>query len=969
MNSIKWSILIPFLFAFVSPGIHAQGLKAFKLPNGLNVFVWEDATVPEVFGMIAVNAGSKEEPEEYTGLAHYLEHLLFKGTDKIGSLDWEREKPLYEQIIAKYDDRAATTDPVLKEAISKEINELSLESSKYSLSNEFSAIVQGMGGNYLNAFTSYDMTTYFNKFPPGEIYKWLQLYSERLLHPVFRSFQYELETVYEEYNRSQDQAASREREFIFDRIFEGHPYARPVIGLQEHLKNPQLSQVHTFFNHWYVPDNMVLVLVGNVKTNEIVPLVKETFGRLERRPVPDRKVYPENPLKGRKEASAKVSQYPQVMLAFPGITAANEDAIAVEICTSILSNSNRTGLIDKLEIDGDMLSTGAYELKLKERGYLLISAVPYYDASQRRFESLKSTENALLKEIKKLQEGKFDDLLVQSVKSDLIRRYDLQMESRYSPSGYDLRAVAIAEQFFSGKDMGELLNYKELVAAVTTGQIKETAKKYFGPNYYALHLNEGKPAKTRELTKPELKPIEAVRGEESEYAKTFRLLPTKYMGNAFADMDEVKIKPINDRSKLFYTQNNENEIFTLTLKFGIGTGKMPKLELAAELMNNAGILGQMDAQAVKQEFSNLGASCRYFVDDSYLYVTLDGFETNLEASCNLLTRQILLPQLDEKQMNRLKGGYYQQRKIEMSVNEVISNALLEYLLYKDKSKFLDRLSLEEIGNLTISNLTGEFQRATDYEAQIHYVGTLPVDDVYAILSKNLPLKQGEKASSSPEIKDRVDYTENTVFFLPNSDAKQSTVYFYIPGDDYSKEQDPYREAFNEYFNGGFSGLVLQEIREYRSLAYTAGGYCIDPPVEHKKSGFFGLLGTQADKTLEAIEVYRELLNNMPRYPERLVNIKNFLKGAASLERPHYRNAGQVYEAWKRKGYAQSPAKTNLPVVDKLSFDDIVRFYNENVNGRPIAMAVVGNPKMIDEKALSKYGKVVRLSVSKVFSDQ
>jgi predicted Zn-dependent peptidase len=968
MKSLKL-ILFTFLCFFFCLNANAQGLKAFKLPNGLNVFVWEDENVSEVFGMIAVNVGAKEEPEEYTGLAHYLEHMLFKGTDKIGTLDWEKEKPIYEQIIAKYDERAATTDPVQQKALSKEINRLSVEASKYNLSNEFSAIVQGMAGDRLNAFTHYDYTVYYNMFPPGEIYKWLKLYSDRLINPVFRNFQYELENVYEEYNRSQDKPNEREAEFILSTLFEGHPYARPIIGWQDHLKNPQLSRLSQFYNDWYVPENMALILVGNIKTNEVIPFVRETFGRLENQPTPERKAYPETPLKGRKQVGAKVSQYPQVCLAFPGITTASEDAIALEVCTSILSNSNRTGLIDKLVIDGDLLSAGSDELKFKERGYIIVSAVPYYDAGQRRFESLKSTENALLKEIKKLQEGKFEDRLIQSIQSDLIRNYDLRMESHYDRSGFELKSRAIAEQFFSGKDMSELLDYKEIVASITTEQIKETARKYFGSNYYALHLNEGKPSKTKDLEKPDLDLVQTVRGAESNYAKEFRLLPVKHTKDAYANMNEVEIRPINDRSKLHYTYNPENEIFTLILKFGIGTEKMPKLELAAQLMNNAGIMGQMDAQAVKQEFSNLGATCRYSVNDSYLYVFLSGFEANLEASCQLMTRQILLPQLDEKQMNSLKGGYYQSRKIEKNSIADLSEAMQEYLLYQNKSKYLDRLSLEEINDLTVSNLTGEFQRATDYEAQIHYVGTLPVSDVYDILSKNLPLKEGEKASTSPEIRERVNYTENTIFFLPNHDAKQSAICFYIEGDNYTNEKDPYKDAFNAYFSGGFSSLVLQEIREYRSLAYSVGGTYVTPPLDNKKAYFIGILGTQADKTIEAIEIFTDLLNNMPQYPDRITDVKNFLKGSASIEKPYYRNASQMYEFWKQKGYTQSPAETNQQAIYNLTFDDIVRFYNENIKGRPIAIAIVGNPKMIDEKALAKQGKVIKLSASKVFSDE
>ena len=951
------------LFFFFAITTFAQGLKAFKLPNGLSVFIWEDNSIPNVYGMVSVKTGSVNDPAEYTGLAHYLEHMMFKGTDKIGALDWEKEKPIYEQIIAKYDENAATTDTTKRREISKEINRLTNEAAKYNLSNDFSNLSQSIGGENLNAATSYDNTVYYSSFPPGEIYKWLELNSERLLNPIFRSFQPELETVYEEYNRGQDQIQRRQTEFILSTIFAGHPYARSVIGLPEHLKNPQLSQLIKFYHDWYVAGNMALILVGNVNTNQIIPMIKEKFGRIENRSIPEQKQYPDNPVKGRKETNAKIGQLPQIVLAFPGITTQSEDEIALDICTSLLSNSNQTGSIDKLVIDGDLLGASANSISLLERGKVLVSAIPYYDTNQQRFESLKSTEKTLLNEIKKLQDGKFDDDVINSVKSNMIRDYDLGMENPMSI------ANAISEYFISGKNMEDLLNYKDRVAAITTDQIKNIAKKYFGSDYYAILLDEGKPAKGVELAKPGYDPIQPVRGTETEYSKIFHNLPFKYTTDAFANMDEITSRPINEHSKLYYTPNQENDIFTLTLKFGIGTDKMPKLALAANLMNNAGIMGQMSAQEVKQEFSNLGASCNYYVNESYLYVVLTGFESNLEASCNLLTRQILLPKLDEKQLNSLKNNYLQLRRIEKSSNERLGDAMREYMLYKDKSSYLDRLSASDIISLSVSNLTGEFQRATNYEAEMHYVGSLPEQQVYDVLSKNLPLRQGEMASTSPEIKDRVPYTENTVYFLPNSDAKQSTIWFYVDGDTYKKEQDPYINAFNEYFSDNFSGLVLQEIREYRSMAYSSYGYYSLPKVENKKANFLGYIGTQADKTMDAIAVYMDLLTNMPQYSDRISNIKNYLIETATVEKPLFRDASQVYQNWKLKGYSKSPAETNSPVYNNLSFDDIAKFYNEKIKGRPVIIGIVGDPKMIDEKALEKYGKVIRLSTSKVFSDK
>ncbi|MDR0546224.1 MAG: insulinase family protein [Dysgonamonadaceae bacterium] len=952
------------LCAVCSLNIHAQGLKAFQLPNGLQVFIWEDENMTDVTGMVTVNVGSKEDPENYTGLAHYLEHLLFKGNENIGTVNWEKEKPLYEQIIAKYDERAATTDPVLRDTLARQINRLSIEAAQYNMPNELSILIQNMGGENVNANTSFDRTVYFNSFPAGEIYKWLELYSERLIHPVFRNFQAELETVYEEFNRAQDEESNQEREFLQKTIFPGHPYSRNILGLPEHLKNPQLSKLIEFYETWYVPNNMALILIGNIKTNQVSGIIKQKFGRLERKELPERKQYPETPHKGRKEASAKLSQMPQLYLAFPGITASSPDDAALEICASILANPAHTGMIDKLVIDGDLLAASVGVEGFKERGSAIVFAIPYYDVNQRRFESIKSTEKLLWKEIKKLQEGKFEDGLVQSIKSDLIRRFDLQMESAF------YRAYAITEMFINGRDMTDLLNYKERIDAVTTEEIKAAAKKYFGNDYYAIFFNEGKPDKNKkQLEKPDRDPVIPARNAESDYAKQFRFLPAKYAPQ-FADVNTVESRKINDRSRFFYTKNPENEIFSLILKFGIGTAKMPKLHLAVPLMNNAGIMAQMEAQEVKQEFSNLGTTCSYSVDENYLYVKLYGFETNLEASCNLMTRQILLPKLDEKQMNSQIGGYYQDRMFEKERNAVLNNAMLEYIIYKDKSKYLDRLELEKVIFYSVSELTGEFQRATDYEAEVHYVGNLPVDEVYDILSKNLPMKQGERATTSPEIRDRVDYPGNTIYFLPNSDAKQSAIFFYIQGDSIPKEQEPYVDAFNQYFgNGFFTDLVIQEIREYRSLAYTAYGNYFMPEVENKKAFFGGYVGTQSDKTLEAVEVYLDLLKNMPQYPDRMANIKSYLKENSSIEKPQFRSASLVYEAWRLRGYSESPAKLHQATIDKMTFDDIVGFYDQHIKGRPIAIAIVGNPKNIDLKALEKYGKVTKISASRIFSEK
>lgn len=947
----------------VTHTLSAQGLKGFKLKNGLTVYVWEDSTKPDIFGMVGVKVGAVNDPEDLTGLAHYLEHMMFKGTQTIGSMDWEKEKPLYEQIIAKYDEMANETDPAKKEAISLEINKLTIESSQYTALNEFAKLTDNMGGKMLNAMTGYDQTMYFSSFPPSQLYKWLDLNSERFINPVFRAFQPELETVYEEFNRSQDMRGSLQSDFMLKHIFPGHPYSRAVLGLQEHLKNPRLGGLVKFYNDWYVPENMVLILVGNVKMKDVVGLVNDRFGRLEAKKSPERKEYPEVDIKGRTEYTAKISDFPTLELAYKGVPIGDANELALEVCVNLLSNRNRTGLLDKLSLSGDVLEAGAELINFREQGRILIYGVPYYDVNQRRFDSMKTLEKMLLKEIEKMQNGEIDDEQLQSVKATLMRDFDLSFESSYS------KAQQILSAFISNQDINNVLNYKELLNAITIDQIKEVANKYFGKDYIALNFQPGKAPKAEKLAKPKFEPINPPRDAVSQYAQNFRKLPVRELPPVYADFNDVQIKSVNERSRLFYTQNKENSIFTLTLKYGVGTHEMPKLQYAVNLMNNAGIMGAYEPQALKREMSALGAVCNFHVDDNYLYITMSGYEENLEASCNLLTRQILMPQLDEKQLNNMIGSAYQMRTIEDKNSSSLEDALNDYLLYQNQSEYINRMSIDDIIALNISNLTGEFNRATDYEAEIHYVGSMPFDNVYDILSKNLPLKAQEKATNSPIVQERVSYNENTIYFVSDNDAVQSKIMFYVEGNPYKPEDDVYYDAFTKYFGNGFGGLVMQEVREYRSMAYTADAAEVTPPLKDKNAYFYGYIGTQADKTVQAIELFMNLLTDMPQYPDRIANIQDYLREGIQTSKPGFRSKSQVYEAWKRLGFTQDPAVTQLPLIHSLSFEDVLKFYQQNVKGRPVAIGIVGDPKRVDLNALSKYGKVIRLNKNKLFSSK
>lgn len=961
MKSFQFKSLLLLTTLIISLPSFGQGLKAFKLKNGLSVYIWEDNTKSDVYGIVACRTGSVNDPAEYTGLAHYLEHVMFKGTDKIGALDWEKEKPIYEQIIAKYDEMAEETDPLKKEAIGKEINDLTVEEGKISVSNEFMNLIESMGGKGLNAGTSYDVTYYHNSFPPYQINKWLEIYSQRLINPVFRLFQTELESVYEEYNMYQDDPGSVQREFISSKAFEGHPYARPIIGLPEHLKNPRLSKLIEFYNNWYTPENMVLILVGNVNAQQISGRIGATFGRLPQRPTPERKTYPDLDIKGRKQYTAKVGYYPMVCLVYKGVPSGHPDEKPLEIAMSLLHNSSNTGTLDKLTLDGELTSCGASTDFRREQGRNMVYAIPLYDENQRRFESNKSAEKKALKAIEQIANGEFEDWQIEAIKANMCRDFDLTMESNTN------KAMILMQAFINEEDLGKVLSYKDEIMAITTEDIKRVAKQYLTGNYLALYIEKGKADNSGKIKKPGYKPIEPPVGKQSLYALQFKSMPIGHVEEKFIDFTDVQVKKLNDRSKMYYSVNPENNVFSLTLRYGVGEREFPKLGIAAQLMNDAGVMGAYQSQQLKEELSKLNATCSVSASDNYLYITMEGYEATLPQACQLLSRQILMPQLDEKQLARIKGsllGARQQRKENVNT---LSSALMQYMIYQDKSSFIDELTDKEIYELSISELTGDINRAANYEAEIFYCGTMPFDNAYDILSKNLPLVANERPSTSPQDKPLASVTENTVYFLPNSDAEQAQIWFFMPLGQYDKKDDVLRDAFNQYFSGGFNGLVMNEIREKRSMAYSAGAYIGTPALPGNPTYLFGNIGTQNDKANDALDVFMGLVTDMPKNADRIDNIKSYMRQEALTTHPSFRSKAETLNSLQRVGYSEDPAKENLPKIDALTFDDIVKFYEDNIKGKPYCIGIMGNPKDIDVKKLEKYGKVVRLSDRKLFN--
>lgn len=936
-----------------------EGLTEYKLDNGLTVILWEDHDQPDVTGYVVVRAGAVDEPTEYTGLAHYLEHMLFKGTQKIGALDWEAEKPIYDSIVALYDQYSEATDPELREKLATQINECSMREAKVSSTEDFFNLLDLIGAEGVNAFTSFDVTAYHNSFPAAEMYRWLTIFSDRLIDPVFRTFQAELENVFEEYNMYANNPSSQVSKQLMQDIYKGSPYERDVIGYPEHLKNPRLSKLIEFYNTWYVPNNMALILVGDFDTEATKPMIAETFSRLQPKELPARPSYPDVELTGNKHY--KLGYNPQIAWVYPGVKANDPEQEVLEFVCLLLSNG-QTGLLDKVTINGEVQYAGAGLDARRNAGRIIVQAVPYYDANQQMFESDKATEKIIMKEIDKIKAGDISDEMIASVKRMYAQSYKVANESPASKMNWLLSA------FMYDMPLEQVLNANERIQALTKEEIVRVAKKYFNQDHMTVSFDEAtKSNKAKTLPKPNIKPLEPVKDAKTAYAEAFKKLPKGELKQTFNNFNDVQVSSLGENVTLHYTPNTKNDVFTLTLRYGVGEHEMPLLPYAAILMNNAGIMGNpaTEGKDFKQQMAELGGDVSYGCNDSYFYISISGEDGNMNKIMNLVNRQLLMPYLEKKQLDAVKGSEFFTRLSRQKRTAVQKSALMQYALYGEKSAYLDEVPFADIWGMGLPQVQSLLSSARTYALNVFYCGTLTPEQLVA----ELPLTEGMRPSNSPFVQDKKTYEKPTVLFLPNSDVQQADLYFYINGKPYEIASDVYSDAFNQYFSGGFSGIVLNEIRTKRSMAYTAYGVNQTPSITGKNTSFIGYVGTQSDKVVEAINVYMDLLTTMPADTTRMEAIRAALKQAAQTAKPSMRGKASTFEHWKRLGYNDDPAKINAEKINNLTYEEIEAFYKENIQGKPVTIILMGDPKKIDLKAIqAKMGcKVTKLSPARLFN--
>lgn len=946
-------ILLPFLLQATEIPKSLK-LKELKLENGLTVYLNEDHNQPNVMGLVVVRGGAKRDPKDATGIAHYFEHIMFKGSEKLGTINYQEEKVYLDSIEILYDKLALCTEEEQKENIQLKINDLNVKAAEYAIPNELDKILSKMGGTGVNAYTNMESIVYHNVFPGNQLEKWMEVYYDRFENPVFRLFQSELETVYEEKNMSMDDPFNMLFEEIMSNLYRSHPYGQQtVLGSIEHLKSPSLRKMKEYYETYYVPNNMALILSGDFNSETALPLIEKTFGQMEPKDVPEMPQYEEKAFVGRERVTKRLTPVKVGIMAFHTVSATHKDAEALEVTNNIMSNYSN-GLLDQLKYDNKLMEAGLMSDVYVDMGGTFIYFIPKLIG-----QSLKKAEKIIDTELSKIRKGEFSDELLASVKQNLVKQHYESLENtRY-------RSYFITDAFLNDVSWDDFLKYPEEIEKITKEDVVQIAQKYYADNRLVFYSKMGFPKKQK-LEKPPYKPVAPKNTEtQSEFAKKIEAMPISPSEPSYITFnDDVHITDLKDKVHLYTSKNNVNDIFSLRFRFGTGKYFDPLSEATAGLLSYCGA-GELNTKEFKNKMKKIGLDFYASVNNNQFSIYFTGLESNFDESIDLINTLFKSPTATQDDVKKIAQALKFEEKFAEKDPSSIGRALGDYALYKEKSVYLSRKSSKEIKKMEIEELLKNFQDIQKYEVDIHYCGKLESDVVVEKLGE-VEFNDDLLASKVYETPNRENYNENTILLVNDKKAIQSQIYFLVEGNQIDEDKRTMAIAFNKYFGGDMNSIVFQEIREFRSLGYSAWGNFYSP-LQNSKPGYLkGFVSTQSDKTIDAVDAYTNLIVDMPQKEERLDIIKTSLMQSINSERPTFRNLSFQVAYWNKQGYIADPREERMETFKNLQFDDITEFYKSNIKEKPYVITIVGDAKRFDINELKKYGKVVELDKKDIY---
>ena len=931
--------------------------RIYTLKNGLKVYMTVNKETPRIQTYIAVRVGGKNDPAETTGLAHYFEHLMFKGTQQFGTQNYTLEKPLLDQIEAQFEVYRKTTDEAERKAIYHVIDSLSYEASKLAIPNEYDKLMAAIGANGTNAYTSFDVTCYIEDIPSNQVENWAKIQADRFENNVIRGFHTELETVYEEKNMSLTRDSRKLQETMLAALFPNHPYGtQTVLGTQEHLKNPSITNIKNYYKTWYVPNNMAICLSGDFDPDEMIATIDKHFGHLEPNPnLPVLQMPEESEINEPiiREVWGLDAETVALAWRFPG--ASSKEYELLTVLSQVLYNG-QAGLIDlNLNQQQKMLRAMSGAMSLSDYSIFLMQGYP------KQGQTLDEVKDLLLAEMKKLRDGEFDEALLKGTLNTMKLYMQKQLEEN------DSRADMFVQSFVNGTEWADEVTAIERLSQFTKEDIVAFANNYLkDTNLAILYKRQGADPNEKKIAKPQITPIVMNRDTVSTFLKEIQQSVVAPIEPQFLDYSKDLAQLETGKGiPVLYKKNELNDIFELTYLFEMGNRHDKALGTAVDYLEYLGT-SDMTPEEVKAQFHQLGCSFSVTTGGERTRISLSGLNENLPQAMVLLEKLLADAQVNKGAYEGMVNNILKSRanaKFNQSQN---FSRLTLYAQWGPNNNATNLLTAAELKGMNPQELVDRVHGLNAYKHRIVYYGPSLEADVLALLDK-----EHRTPDTLKDIPAGVEYkqqiTDETKVFLAPYEAKQ----IYMSqlsnrGETFDLAIEPARQLYVEYFGGGMNSIVFQEMRESRGLAYSASASLIKPGNLEQNYIFRSQIATQNDKMVDAISTFNEIINQMPESEAAFNLAKEGMIARLRTERITKESVIWSYINAQELGLDIDTRAQLYDEIQKMTLQDVVDFQEKWVKNRTYYYAILGDKKELDMNALKKLGIVVELKTEDIF---
>lgn len=930
--------------------------RIYTLKNGLKVYLSVNKEEPRIQTYVAVRTGSKNDPSETTGLAHYLEHLMFKGTKQFGTTDSEAEAPLLDEIERRYEEYRTLTDEAQRKQKYHEIDSVSQLAAKYFIPNEYDKLMAAIGAQGTNAFTSNDVTCYTEDIPANEVENWARIQADRFQNMVIRGFHTELEAVYEEYNIGLSSDMNKQFEALMAKLFPNHPYGtQTTIGTQQHLKNPSITNIKEYFAKWYVPNNVAICMAGDFDPDEVMQTLEKYFGQWQPGDDVSQPTFPElQALTQPVDTTVVGLEAENIWLGWRSERAQSLQNDTLQLISSILYNG-KAGLFD-LDLNQQMKVMGAQaEVEpMLDYGVFLLAGMP------KEGQSLDEVKALMLGEIEKLKRGDFDDDLITAAVNNM-KLDELQGLDRNSA-----RVSKMLDAFINGIAWEQEVGQLDRLSQITKQDIVNFATRFFGEGYVTVYKRQGADTSQKKIEKPAITPIPTNRDLVSSFVKEVQESKVDPIQPVFLDFEKDLSRFETAKGlPVIYKQNKENDLFNLVFRYEFGQEDDNRYDVAADYIDFLGT-DKLSAAQLKQQFYKLACNYSLSVQGDAIQIGLSGLGENMPQALALLEDLLRHAKADRDAYEQYVALTLKNRQDVKTDQRTCFNMLNYYGMYGPHNVMRDNMTEQQLRETDPQALLDLLAGIAQFEHTVLYYGPLSEKELDKSMTELHVTKQPLKAVPEGTPYRLLTATQPEVFIAPY-DAKNIYMRMYFnEGRQTSPDEHATIDLFNEYYGGGMNGIVFQELREARGLAYSAAAYYLTPSKQGEPENFFTYIITQNDKMMDCVRQFREILDKMPQSEAAFQIAKDALTKQLASQRTTKFNVILAYIAARRMGYDYDVNKKIYDDLQGLTLQDIANFEQQHMAGKTGRYLILGDEKELDIAALEKIAPIHRLSLEEIF---